>query len=100
MGATDLPETVLVKLDEPDPPSIVSINESQVPVKTAILVTVSTADALVTADLKTDAAISKSAGAVGKSVKISTGKTGSALHRAGSAVWKALRGSTKQKDGQ
>jgi hypothetical protein len=100
MGTADLPETVLVKLDEPDPPSIVSINESQAPVKTAILVTTSTADALINADQKTDAAISKSAVAVGKSVKISTGKTGSGLHRAGRAVWKALRGSPKQKDSQ
>jgi hypothetical protein len=100
MGATDFSEPVLVRLDEPNPPSIVPVNESQTPVKTAVHVTASTAGALISADQKTDAALSTSASAVGKSVKKSSGSTGSALHRAGHAVWRTLRGSTKQKDSQ
>jgi hypothetical protein len=100
MRATDLPERVLVKLDEPNPPSIVPINESLAPVKKAILVSASTADALTSADHKTDAALSASASVVGKSAKTSAGKTGSALHRAGHAVWRILHGSTEKKDSQ
>jgi hypothetical protein len=89
---TDFPEPVLTKLEAADPSVIVSINESQSPVKTTILVGSATASALIGADQKTDEAFSAASGALGASTEKSTRHTGNALKRAAQSVWKALRG--------
>jgi hypothetical protein len=92
---TDFPEPVLAKLDAARLPTIVPINESQAPFKTAILVGGSAAGAQMTAVRKTGTGLLTTTDAVGVSMEKSTSDTGGSLKRAARAVWRALGGSDK-----
>jgi len=94
---TDFPEKVLAKLKAADPPSIVSVNNAQAPVKTAIHIGGSTAGALIVTNSKTGIAISSAGGAVGTSLDKSRTDVGNALVRTFRAVWKGLGGGAEDK---
>lgn len=89
---TDFPEPVLVKLDAAELAVMTPVNESHAPVKTTILVGSSSTEAVISANKKTETALSSTSGAVRKSLDKSKKGTGNFLIRAARGVRKALGG--------
>ena len=94
---TDFPEAVLEKLYIAEQPEIIPVNNAHAPVKTAILVGTSSAEAMIVTNNKTSSAISSASSAVGVSLDKSKVGAGNFLTHAARGVWRMLGGG---KDGK
>jgi hypothetical protein len=83
---TDFPEEILVSIDSAEKAGIMPLNRSKATIKVAAHAGVSTANALSTADQKTDAALITSSDATGRALNKTQAGVGRFLKRAWSGV--------------
>jgi hypothetical protein len=88
---TDFSDAVLSRLDAAKKGDIVSLNESQAPVKAVAHAGVSATNGVAKADQKTEAALGTSTDASGKALGKASASVGKSLKRALGAMWGILK---------